>query len=118
MSGLVGDVVTAEVEIGEPDAESGVEPGVGQRTTAVGVEDVGGKQGQVSAFGRSGWVAGVPVGVVGQGLLAAFFEPVHEIRCVASLVIRSAKRHSLSGDPPVTACATEHHLDRVTTIRL
>ncbi|GAA2986839.1 hypothetical protein GCM10020227_64540 [Streptomyces flavovirens] len=27
--GLVGDVVTAEVKLGEPTAEAGVEPGVG-----------------------------------------------------------------------------------------
>ncbi|MFD5162182.1 hypothetical protein ACFWMJ_29665 [Streptomyces hawaiiensis] len=37
--GLVGDVVTAEVKVGEPAAEAGVEPGVGQSAAAVGVED-------------------------------------------------------------------------------
>jgi hypothetical protein len=52
--GLVGDVVTAEVKLGDPAAEAGVEPGVGQRAAAVGVDDVGGEQGQVSAFSSSG----------------------------------------------------------------
>ncbi|OIJ95001.1 hypothetical protein BIV23_35680 [Streptomyces monashensis] len=77
--GLVGDVVSAEVEAGDPGAEAGVEPGVGQGAAAVGVEDVGGEQGQVSALSSSGRAASVTFGEVGQGLLAAFFEPVKEV---------------------------------------
>lgn len=34
--GLVSDAVTTEIEVGDPVAEAGVEPGVGQGTAAVG----------------------------------------------------------------------------------
>ncbi|MER6722408.1 hypothetical protein [Streptomyces halstedii] len=68
-----------EVEVGEPATEAGVEPSVGLRAAAVGVEDVGGEQRQVGALGSGGRAAGVPVGEVGQGLAAAFFESVQEM---------------------------------------
>ena len=69
---------TAEVEVGDPGAEAGVEPGVGQGASAVGVADVGGEQRQLGAFGGGGWAA-VAFGEECQGLALAFFEPLVEM---------------------------------------
>lgn len=38
MSGLVGDVVTAEVKLGDPAAEAALEPGGGKGAAAVGLQ--------------------------------------------------------------------------------
>lgn len=52
--GLMGNAVSAEVEVGEPAAESCVEPGVGQGAATVEIEDAGGEQRQLSALSGSG----------------------------------------------------------------
>lgn len=90
-----------------------MEPGVGQGTAAVGV-DYGGEQGQVGALGGSRGAAGVPVGEVGQGLAAAFLDPVQELVGDADGRIEVADIGLVvpeQGQPAVAADAVQAELD-------
>ncbi len=74
VTGLVGDVGAAEVEVGDPGLEALVEVAVGDRLSAVGVADAGGEQGQAGAFSGC-WGAAV-----------AFFE---ELECLGAADIEA-----------------------------